>query len=68
VITDGIQDDIKHQESISSNSEALHVTEISATARRSNCSSTLLDLVELFEKASNAEYYTVKANEEETLC
>jgi hypothetical protein len=52
VITDGvmaepsIQDDIKHQEPVSSDSssEALQVTETSATARRPNCSSTLLDL------------------------
>ncbi|CAB5193179.1 unnamed protein product [Rhizophagus irregularis] len=40
VITDGmmaepsIQDNIKHQESNSSNSKALHMTEISATAQR----------------------------------
>ncbi|CAB4379293.1 unnamed protein product [Rhizophagus irregularis] len=74
VITDGmmaepsIQDNIKHQESDSSNSKALHMTEISATARRPKCSSSLLDLAKLFDKASDAEYRTKKANEEEILC
>ncbi|GBC18183.2 hypothetical protein GLOIN_2v1030212 [Rhizophagus irregularis DAOM 181602=DAOM 197198] len=74
VITDGmmaepsIQDNIKHQESNSSNSKALHMTEISATARRPNCSSSLLDLAKLFDKATDAEYRTKKANEEEILC
>ncbi|CAB5295901.1 unnamed protein product [Rhizophagus irregularis] len=74
VITDGmmaepsIQDNIKHQESNSSNSKALHMTEISATARRPKCSSSLLDLAKLFDKASDAEYRTKKANEEEILC
>ncbi|POG57831.1 hypothetical protein GLOIN_2v1736322 [Rhizophagus irregularis DAOM 181602=DAOM 197198] len=44
------------------------MTEISATARRPNCSSSLLDLAKLFDKASDAEYRTKKANEEEILC
>ncbi|RIA88107.1 hypothetical protein C1645_256561 [Glomus cerebriforme] len=43
------------------------MTEISTMAHRQNYSSSLLDLVHLFDKASNAEYYTMKANEEETL-
>ena len=67
VIIDGIQDDIKRQEPISSgsSSEVLHETEISTTARRPKCSSSLLVLVHLFDKASDAEYRTKKANEEE---
>ena len=48
--------------------DALHMTEISATARRPKCSSSLLDLAKLFDKASDAEYRTKKANEEEILC
>ena len=44
------------------------MTEISATARRPKCSSSLLDLAKLFDKASDAEYRTKKANEEEILC
>ena len=63
-----IQNNIKHQELNSSNSKALHMTEISATARRPNCSSSLLDLAKLFDKATDAEYRTKKANEEEILC
>ena len=47
----------------------MYVTEISATARRPKCSSSsLLDLAHLFDKASDAEYRTKKANEEEILC
>ncbi|CAG8479965.1 12018_t:CDS:2 [Acaulospora colombiana] len=70
VIADGIQDDIISDESearsfVSSN----HVTEISATARRQNSDTiSLLDLAQLFDKATNAEYYAAKANQEETLC
>ena len=29
---------------------------------------SLLDLAQLFDKATNAEYYATKANQEETLC
>ena len=71
MIIDGIQDDVKHQEPISSGCslrEPFHETEISATARRPNCSSSLLDLAKLFDKATDAEYRTKKANEEEILC
>ncbi|RHZ57349.1 hypothetical protein Glove_390g39 [Diversispora epigaea] len=61
VIADGIQDNVI---SISN-----HVTEISATARRQNSDTiSLLDLAQLFDKATNAEYYAKKANQEETLC
>jgi hypothetical protein len=69
-IIGGIQDDIKRQEPTSSGSslEVLQVTEISATGRRPKCSSSLLDLAHLFDKASDAEYRTKKANEEEILC
>ncbi|GES90860.1 hypothetical protein GLOIN_2v1030212 [Rhizophagus clarus] len=71
VIIDGIQDDVKHQKPISSGCslrEPFHEIEISATARRPKCSSSLLDLAKLFDKASDAEYHTKKANEEEILC
>ncbi|POG76724.1 hypothetical protein GLOIN_2v1871901 [Rhizophagus irregularis DAOM 181602=DAOM 197198] len=65
-------DDVKHQEPISSGCslcELFHETEISATAHRLKCSSSLLDLAKLFDKASDAEYRTnKKANEEEILC
>ncbi|CAG8694738.1 6405_t:CDS:2, partial [Acaulospora morrowiae] len=46
-----------------------HVTGISATARRQNSSATpLLDLAQLFDKATDAEHYAMNANQEETLC
>ncbi|RHZ68648.1 hypothetical protein Glove_294g83 [Diversispora epigaea] len=46
-----------------------HVTEISATARRQNSNTiSLLDLAQLFDKATDAKYYAIKANQEETLC
>ncbi|CAG8617341.1 12226_t:CDS:2 [Gigaspora rosea] len=70
VIADGIQDNVISDESetrsfVSSN----HMTEISATARRQNSDTiSLLDLAQLFDKATNAEYYATKANQEETLC
>ncbi|CAB5364098.1 unnamed protein product [Rhizophagus irregularis] len=53
VIIDGIQDDVKHREPISSGCslcELFHETEISATAHRPKCSSSLLDLAKLFDK------------------
>ncbi|PKY15024.1 hypothetical protein RhiirB3_510599 [Rhizophagus irregularis] len=72
VIIDGIQDDVKHREPISSGCslcELFHETEISATAHRPKCSSSLLDLAKLFDKVSDAEYRTnKKANEKEILC
>ncbi|CAG8531721.1 14132_t:CDS:10, partial [Dentiscutata erythropus] len=59
VIADGIQNNI-----ISDS-----VTEISATAHRQNSDTiSLLDLAQLFDKATNAEYYAMKANQDETLC
>ncbi|GBB89969.1 hypothetical protein RclHR1_16820001 [Rhizophagus clarus] len=45
-----------------------NMTEISAAACYPKCSSSLLDLARLFDKASDAEYRTKKANEEEILC
>ncbi|RGB21799.1 hypothetical protein C1646_777229, partial [Rhizophagus diaphanus] len=71
VIINRIQDDVKHQEPISSGCslrEPFHEIEISATACRPKCSSSLLDLAKLFDKALDAEYRTKKANEEEILC
>ncbi|PKC58784.1 hypothetical protein RhiirA1_540884 [Rhizophagus irregularis] len=59
VITDGMMAEPSIQD---------NMTEISATARRPNCSSSLLDLAKLFDKATDAEYRTKKANEEEILC
>ncbi|RHZ81995.1 hypothetical protein Glove_115g91 [Diversispora epigaea] len=59
VIADGIQNNI-----ISDS-----VTEISATAHRQNSDTiSLLDLAQLFDKATNAKYYAIKANQDETLC
>ncbi|CAG8605441.1 236_t:CDS:1, partial [Scutellospora calospora] len=60
VIADGIQDD----NLLDSN----YVTEISATALHQNSSVLLLDLAQLFDKATDAEYSAIKANQEETLC
>ncbi|CAG8535867.1 26972_t:CDS:2 [Dentiscutata erythropus] len=60
VIADGIQDD----NLLDSN----HVTEISATAFHQNSSVLLLDLAQLFDKATDAKYSAIKANQEETLC
>ncbi|CAG8820156.1 42336_t:CDS:2, partial [Gigaspora margarita] len=61
VIADGIQDNII--------SDSNYVTGILATARRQNSDTiSLLDLAQLFDKATNAEYYATKANQEETLC
>ncbi|CAG8834434.1 11170_t:CDS:10, partial [Gigaspora margarita] len=61
VIADGIQDN----NLLDSN----HVTEISATALHQNSSTVLLlDLAQLFDKATDAEHYAMKANQEETLC
>ncbi|RHZ67209.1 hypothetical protein Glove_302g50 [Diversispora epigaea] len=57
VIVNGIQDNI-----ISPN----HVVEILASNHSET--QTLLDLARLFDKATNAEYYAIKANQEETLC
>ncbi|CAG8689641.1 7435_t:CDS:2 [Cetraspora pellucida] len=45
-----------------------HVTEISATALHQNSSVLLFDLAQLFDKATDAEYSAIKANQEETLC
>ncbi|RHZ81997.1 hypothetical protein Glove_115g13 [Diversispora epigaea] len=61
VIADGIQDNIL--------SDPNHVIEISVTARHQNSDTiSLLDLTQLFDKATNAEHYVMKANQEETLC
>ncbi|RHZ44306.1 hypothetical protein Glove_743g9 [Diversispora epigaea] len=61
VIADGIQDNIL--------SDLNHVIEISATARRQNSDTiSLLDLAQLFDKATDAEHYAMKANQEEILC
>jgi len=70
VIADGIQDNIISDESgTRSFASSDHVTEISATARHQNSDTiSLLDLAQLFDKATNAEYYATKANQEETLC
>ncbi|CAG8536651.1 4996_t:CDS:10 [Acaulospora morrowiae] len=76
VIADGIQDVLSSADNtISDESETRsfassnHVTEISATARRQNSDTiSLLDLAQLFDKATNAEYHAMKANQEETLC
>ncbi|RIA89699.1 hypothetical protein C1645_824464 [Glomus cerebriforme] len=62
------KDDVKRQKLIFSGSSS-HEAEISVTARHPKCSSlSLLDLAHLFVKASDIEYHTKKANEEEILC
>ncbi|CAG8602106.1 11128_t:CDS:2 [Cetraspora pellucida] len=80
VIVDGIQDNnnLLDESKIRHSLEALplqsfassnHVTEISMTALRQNSSTVLLlDLAQLFDKATDAEYSAIKANQEETLC
>ncbi|CAG8822378.1 16674_t:CDS:2, partial [Gigaspora margarita] len=69
MIADGIQDNIISDESeAQSFASSNHVTEISVTARRQNSGTiSLLDLVQLFDKATDAEYYAIKANQEESL-
>ncbi|RHZ76993.1 hypothetical protein Glove_186g103 [Diversispora epigaea] len=67
VIANGIQDALVYSSADNIISDS--VTEISATARRQNSDTiSLLDLAQLFDKATNAEYYAMKANQEETLC
>ncbi|GES76165.1 hypothetical protein GLOIN_2v1835304 [Rhizophagus clarus] len=58
VITDGMMAEPSIQD---------NMTEISAMTRHPKCSSSLLDLAHLFDKASDAEYHTKKANEKEIL-
>ncbi|CAG8682541.1 3980_t:CDS:2, partial [Acaulospora morrowiae] len=68
VIADGIQDNIISDESRSFASSN-HVTEISATVLNQNSDTiSLLDLAQLFDKATNAEYYAAKTNQVEILC
>ncbi|CAG8628373.1 8776_t:CDS:2 [Gigaspora margarita] len=70
VIVDGIQDNnLLDESSIQSFASSNHVIKISATALRQNSSTVLLlDLAQLFNKATDAEYSAIKANQEETLC
>ncbi|CAG8832390.1 12672_t:CDS:2 [Gigaspora margarita] len=71
VIVDGIQDNnnLLDESKIQSFASSNHVTKISATALRQNSSIVLLlDLAQLFDKATDAEYSAIKANQEETLC
>ncbi|CAG8636127.1 9750_t:CDS:2, partial [Racocetra fulgida] len=72
VIADGIQDALVHGSTDNIDniiSDSNHVIEISATSLRQNSSTVLLlDLAQLFDKATDAEHYTMKANQEETLC
>ncbi|CAG8440075.1 6941_t:CDS:2, partial [Scutellospora calospora] len=65
VIANGIQDNILSDESeIRSLVSSNNMTKISYQI----CSTTpLLDLAQLFDKATDAEYYAMKANQEETL-
>ncbi|RHZ89710.1 hypothetical protein Glove_12g21 [Diversispora epigaea] len=61
VIADDIQDNII--------SDSNHVTKILATVRCQNSDTIiLLNLAQLFDKTTNAEYYITKTNQEETLC
>ncbi|CAG8746313.1 391_t:CDS:2 [Gigaspora rosea] len=60
-----IADRIKDNKLIDSN----HVCEIPETSLYPNSYTVLsLDLVQLFDKATDAEYSAIKANQEETLC
>ncbi|CAG8569672.1 6042_t:CDS:10 [Ambispora gerdemannii] len=70
VIADGIQDNILSGETkIQSFASLNHVTEVSATDCHQNSSTiSLLYLTQLFDKATNAEYYAKKANQKEILC
>ncbi|CAJ0768644.1 15075_t:CDS:2, partial [Entrophospora sp. SA101] len=69
VIADGIQDELAHSSTDNIHSDLNHVTEISVMGHRQNSDTiSLLDLAQLFDKATNAEYYAMKANQEETLC
>ncbi|CAJ0746823.1 8545_t:CDS:2, partial [Entrophospora sp. SA101] len=69
VIADGIQDALAHSSTDNIHSDLNHVTEISVMGHRQNSDTiSLLDLAQLFDKATNAEYYAMKANQEETLC
>ena len=69
MIADGIQNNIISDESeAQSFAFSNHVIEISATARQQNSNTiSLLNLAQLFDKATNAEYYAIKANQEESL-
>ncbi|CAG8649174.1 1747_t:CDS:2, partial [Gigaspora rosea] len=66
VIANGIRDNILLDESeVRSLASSNNVTEIAYQI----CSITpLLDLAQLFDKATDAEHYAMKANQEETLC
>ncbi|CAG8511998.1 15315_t:CDS:10, partial [Racocetra persica] len=72
VIADAIQDTLVYGSADNIDnilSDSNHVIEISATSLRQNSSTVLLlDLAQLFDKATDAEHYTMKANQEETLC
>ncbi|GBB92700.1 hypothetical protein RclHR1_20440003 [Rhizophagus clarus] len=71
VINNGIQDNVKYREPISSGCslrKPFHETEILAIACYPKCSSSLLDLTKLFDKALDAKYRTKKANKEKILC
>nr|CAG8649310.1 15964_t:CDS:2 [Entrophospora candida] len=68
-IADGIQDALAHSSTDNIHSDLNHVTEISVMGHCQNSDTiSLLDLAQLFDKATNAEYYAMKANQEETLC
>ncbi|CAG8674582.1 11002_t:CDS:2, partial [Dentiscutata heterogama] len=71
VIANGIQDALVHGSTDNIDnilSDSNHVIEISATSLHQNSSIVLLlDLAQLFNKATDAEHYTMKANQEETL-
>ncbi|CAG8786935.1 7431_t:CDS:1, partial [Gigaspora rosea] len=69
VIADGIQEALVHGSIDNILSDSNHAIEILATARRQNSSTIrLLDLAQLFDKATDAEHYAMKANQEEILC
>ncbi|CAG8644965.1 8675_t:CDS:2 [Cetraspora pellucida] len=80
VIVNGIQDNnnLLDESKMRHSLEALplqsfassnHVIEISMMVLRQNSSTVLLlDLAQLFDKATDAEYSAIKANQEETLC
>ncbi|CAG8835941.1 11877_t:CDS:2, partial [Gigaspora margarita] len=67
VISDGIQNALAHGSTDNLDnilSDSNHVIEISENSSKIR----LLDLAQLFDKATNAEHYAMKANQEETLC
>ncbi|CAG8694568.1 2154_t:CDS:1, partial [Funneliformis mosseae] len=59
---DGIQNALVHNSTDNILSDPNYVTKISATSHQNSSTISLLNLTQLFNKATNAEYYAIKAN------